>query len=182
MSERKSVFDYLANMLGVFASALFGILVLNVLWGVFSRYVIGEQSRWTEEVAIYLFVWVSLFGGALAYREHGHLGFDYLYSKLPGEVRMIAAVFGTVVVALFLAIVFVGGGLALANRAYTTGQVSPAVGFPIWVYYAGIPLSGIFFLIFSLEHFIRPERPELSGDTPPEGLGILKTNNKTAEQ
>ncbi len=164
MKTGATFFDRLARVLGVMASLFFAILVLNVLWGVFSRYVLGEQSRWTEEVAIYLFVWVSLLGGALAYREHGHLGFDYLYSRLPEEARWVAAVFGTLVVSLFLIIVFVAGGAALAYRAYTTAQVSPAVGFPIWIYYAGIPASGLCFLAFSVEHFLRPERPDISAD------------------
>ena len=35
---------------------LFAALVLDVLWGVVSRYVLGTQSRWTEELAIYLLV------------------------------------------------------------------------------------------------------------------------------
>ncbi len=168
MESKKTFFDRLAVVLGVIAATLFGILVLNVLWGVFSRYVLGEQSRWTEEVAIYLFVWVSLLGGSLAYREHGHLGFDYFYSRMHIEAKTVAALFGTAVVSVFLLIVFVGGGTALAHRAYITGQVSPAVGFPIWVYYAGIPVTGIFFLIFSVEHFLRPERPDISADKAAE--------------
>lgn len=165
---RKTGFDRLAAALGALAATLFGILVLNVLWGVFSRYVLGEQSRWTEEVAIYLFVWVSLLGGSLAYREHGHLGFDYFYSRMHVEARTVAALFGTVIVSLFLLIVFVLGGTALAHRALVTGQVSPAVGFPVWIYYAGIPVSGIFFLIFSVEHFLRPERPDIGAEKAAE--------------
>ncbi len=43
-----------------FIIALFALLVLDVLWGVFSRYVPGiRPSDWTEELAVYLLVWVS---------------------------------------------------------------------------------------------------------------------------
>ena len=30
------------------------LLVFDVCWGVFSRYVIGEQTKWTEELARFL--------------------------------------------------------------------------------------------------------------------------------
>ena len=54
-------------------TGIFAALVLDVLWGVISRYVLGSQSRWTEELAIYLLVWVSLLGATLVFRERAHL-------------------------------------------------------------------------------------------------------------
>ena len=36
------------------------LLVVDVVWGVFSRYVMGEQAKWTEELARFLLVWVTL--------------------------------------------------------------------------------------------------------------------------
>src|SRR5690606_36346268 len=55
-----------------FTITLFAALVIDVLWGVISRYVPGiRPSDWTEELAVYLLVWVSLFGAALTYRGYG---------------------------------------------------------------------------------------------------------------
>ena len=39
--------------------ALMGVLVLDVLWGVLSRYAFGQQAKWSEELARLLLVWVS---------------------------------------------------------------------------------------------------------------------------
>jgi TRAP-type C4-dicarboxylate transport system permease small subunit len=68
------IWESVVRALSWFTIVLFAVLVADVLWGVFSRYVLGAQGRWTEELAIYLLVWVSLFGGALTFREQGHLG------------------------------------------------------------------------------------------------------------
>ena len=46
--------------------ALMGVLVLDVLWGVLSRYAFGQQAKWSEELARLLLVWVSLFGASVA--------------------------------------------------------------------------------------------------------------------
>ncbi len=32
------------------------LLVFDVVWGVFTRYVMGEQAKWTEELARFLLV------------------------------------------------------------------------------------------------------------------------------
>ncbi|MHC5158432.1 MAG: TRAP transporter small permease, partial [Planctomycetota bacterium] len=40
------------------------VLVLDVLWGVFTRYALSEQAKWSEELARFLLVWISLLGGA----------------------------------------------------------------------------------------------------------------------
>ena len=50
------------------------VLVVDVLWGVFSRYALGEQTRWPEELAGYRLVWSSLMGAAVPFREKGHRG------------------------------------------------------------------------------------------------------------
>jgi TRAP-type C4-dicarboxylate transport system permease small subunit len=49
-------------------------LVLDVLWGVFSRFVLRSPSRWTEEVATILLIWVSLLGAAVAFGRNEHWG------------------------------------------------------------------------------------------------------------
>ena len=50
------------------------VLTLDVLWGVFSRRILGGQSRWTEELARVLLIWVALLGTSVAFGEKGHLG------------------------------------------------------------------------------------------------------------
>ena len=42
--------------------AVFLILVIDVLWGVASRYLLGSQASWSEELARLLMVWLALLG------------------------------------------------------------------------------------------------------------------------
>ena len=45
------------------------VLVLDVLWQVFTRFVLRDASSWTEELATFLLIWVSLLGAAVAWVE-----------------------------------------------------------------------------------------------------------------
>jgi TRAP-type C4-dicarboxylate transport system permease small subunit len=131
----------------------FAALTLDVLWGVFSRYVLGAQSRWTEELAIYLLVWVSLLGASVTYGEKGHLGVDYFVGKMDPAAQRVAAVAVELLVLFFAGFALVYGGWALADRLQA-GQVAPALGIEVGYFYLAAPLSGLFFTSFCIENLI----------------------------
>ncbi len=133
---------------------LFALLTLDVLWGVLSRYVLGSQSRWTEEFAIYAIVWVSLLGAALMFRERGHLGVDYFVGKLDPAARRLTAVIAEVAVIIFASFVLIYGGTMLVTETWRSGQVTPAMGWKVAYLYSVVPLSGLFIVSFSIEHLM----------------------------
>jgi len=131
-----------------------GILVVDVLWGVFSRYALGEQTRWTEELAVYLLVWISLLGAALTFREKGHLGVDYFMGKLEPSARRLSAMLVEVIVFAFSAFALVFGGWNLVVKTLASGQVLPALNLSMGYVYSVVPLSGVFFCLFAVEHLV----------------------------
>lgn len=148
-----------------------GALALDVLWGVASRYVLGDQARWTEELARLLLVWVSMLGAALVYRRQGHLGVDYFVGKLHEDARCLAARFVAALVLVFALVVFVHGGWLLVMRTLETGQVLPALGLRKGWAYSAVPISGICIALFALDALIRGPQtnpPEVPPEGPPE--------------
>ncbi len=138
-----------------FTILLFIALTLDVLWGVFSRYVLGAQATWTDELARYLLVWVSLFGAAIMYREHGHLGIDYFVGKLHPDVQRINAILGEVVVGGFALVVLVVGGGRLVRDAFNASEMTSALGIEVWWLHLATPVSGFFFVAFAIEHVLQ---------------------------
>jgi TRAP-type C4-dicarboxylate transport system permease small subunit len=168
-------FHHLVRIVLRFTEALvcltLAFLVLDVLWGVFTRYVIGEQSRWTEEVAIYLLIWVSLIGAAATYYENGHLGVDYLVQKWDPRTRRIGEFAVHVIVLLFVLYGLLYGGWQLVSEALRTGQVSAAIEVPMALVYAAVPVSGGFFTLFAVDRllgFFSGIRDEADVNTKPE--------------
>jgi TRAP-type C4-dicarboxylate transport system permease small subunit len=132
---------------------LFAALVLDVLWGVISRYVPGiVPSDWTEELAVYLLVWISLLGSALTYRDRGHLGVDYLVHKFDPVAQRLAIIVVEVCVILFAVTVLCYGGYLLVSEALVSGQLTPVLQWRMGYVYSVVPVSGIFFVAFSVEH------------------------------
>lgn len=122
--------------------AAFAVLVVCVIWQVFSRYVLGTPSTVTDEMARFLFIWVALLGGAYTLGQRRHLAIDLLPSITSGSTRFGVNAAIVLAVAGFAAIVMIYGGLNLVSRTLETGQVSPALRLPMGLIYIAIPFSG----------------------------------------
>ena len=72
------------RFLGATVALLMGVMVINVLWQVASRYLLGSPSVFTDELANYLLIWVGLLGAAYASGKKMHLAIDLLPNKLEG--------------------------------------------------------------------------------------------------
>jgi TRAP-type C4-dicarboxylate transport system permease small subunit len=97
---------------------------------------------------------VSLLGAAVTYEEHGHLGVDYFVGKMAPEAQRVAAFAVELLVAFFAVFALMVGGYTLIEKTLASGQVSPALGVPMGYLYLSAPVSGFFFLLFSIEHVI----------------------------
>jgi len=130
------------------------LLVLDVVWGVFSRYVMGEQTPWTEELARFLLVWVSLLGGAVAFGIKGHLGVDFFVGKFHPDTQKIMAVVVHLIVLFFAGSIFLYGGSRIVADALAMEQMTPALGFKMGYVYLALPIAGIFMVLYAIENLI----------------------------
>lgn len=147
---------------------LFAALVLDVLWGVVSRYVPGiRPCDWSEELAVHLLVWVSLFGAAITYRGYGHLGVDYLVVKLDPTAQRLVAVVIELAVMFFAGFALVYGGWRLVADTLAANQLTPVLQWKIGYLYSIVPLSGLFMGAFAIEHLIKLE-PAGAHSAPPD--------------
>ena len=130
------------------------LLVLDVVWGVFTRYIMNEQAKWTEELARFLLVWVSLLGGAVAFGVKGHLGVDYFVGLFHPDVQRLMAVFVHLVVLFFAAAVFIYGGSRVVSNALAVEQMTPAIGLKMGHVYLALPIAGVFMVLYTVENLV----------------------------
>jgi TRAP-type C4-dicarboxylate transport system permease small subunit len=150
-----------------------GLLVLDVIWGVFTRYVMGEQANWTEELARFLLVWVSLLGGAVAFGTKGHLGVDYFVGKLHPDARKTMAVVSHLIVLFFAGAVFLYGGYQVVTDALAVDQMTPALGWKMGYVYLALPIAGCFMVLFTIENLLETLASPASELQEPEAVGEL---------
>jgi TRAP-type C4-dicarboxylate transport system permease small subunit len=153
-------------------------LVLDVLWGVFSRMlarwgVMESQSSWTEELARYLMIWVGLLGACLAFEKYAHLGVDYFVGLFDATARKILKLAALAVVLTFAIGALLIGGWQLVTRTLELGQMTPTLGIPKGWIYLVVPISGLFTALFTMAQMLEVLR-EKSDTTHPsaeEGEG-----------
>lgn len=128
---------------------LMGANVLNVLWQVFSRFILRDPSSFTEELARYLLIWVGLLGASYASGHKMHLAIDVLVDRIKGKSRGLAELIIQSLVFLFALFVMVIGGLRLVIVTLTLNQISASLQIKLGFVYLVIPLSGALIMFYA---------------------------------
>ena len=144
---------YIDNILEKALIFIMGIMVINVLWQVFSRFILQSSSSWTEELARFLLIWVGLLGAAYTTGQRMHLAIDLLPQYLSGKsARRLNRIIQSMVV-LFAFFAMVIGGIRLVYLTLILEQTSAALSVPMGVIYMAIPISGILIIYYSMLNF-----------------------------
>jgi len=144
----------LDRVLELLVTISMAVLVLDVVWQVFTRFVMKDPSSWTEELATFLMIWVGMLGASVALNRGAHLGIDYFVSKLPPKKAIYTVLFSFFCVSAFSLLVLVVGGTNLVRITLQTNQLSPALGLKMGYVYLALPISGFFLAFYSAELFI----------------------------
>ena len=152
MSKTKIVFNKVNKALEWFMIIIFALLVLDVLFQVFSRYILGTSFTWTEEFARFALIWMTILGAAYLNAKREHLSMDFLYQKFSKANQRKTSILIEVLIFLFALIVMVIGGLNLVYTTLHLEQLSGTLRIPLGYVYAIMPFSGILIMCFSVYH------------------------------
>lgn len=142
----------LDRALGAFCVALFGLLVVVVAWQVFSRQVLDSPSGWSEELAKYVFVWLSLFGAALVFGERGHIVVDIAITRAPAAAQRVVGMLMQLAILAFAGLVLIYGGTMLATNTWSIAVAGlPAAVGPL---YLALPISGVLIAFYTVYHLV----------------------------
>lgn len=141
-----SVSEHIINLVLIF---LMVILVISVMLQVWTRYVTQRPLAWTEEVSRYVFIWISMLGGAIAVRDKSHLSIDDLVNKLPQIQRKIVGLGVNLIIAVFF-IIMINSGFIL--HTVTSDQPSVILRIPMSIMYISAPIGAFISLLFLLDN------------------------------
>ncbi len=130
--------------------AIMAAMTINVLWQVFSRFILGSPSSFTEELARYMLIWIGILGAAYVAGQKMHLAIDLLLTKLKGKSKTYLELFIQSCIFFFSLTVMVIGGIRLVYVTLHLNQISAAMQIPLGYVYAVLPLSGILMMFYSL--------------------------------
>jgi TRAP-type C4-dicarboxylate transport system permease small subunit len=140
-----AVADKLESGLNFLLAAMLAVLVVCLCYQVFGRYVLDDAPSWTEEVARFLVVYITMVGTAVIIRNDGHITVNVLVSALPERVRVwVFWVRDAIVLAAAGILIWYGYGLALIGGHRRT----PALEISMYWPFIAIPISGILMAFF----------------------------------
>jgi TRAP-type C4-dicarboxylate transport system permease small subunit len=152
----------ITKVLEIFLIILMSVIVIDVTWQVFTRFILQDPSSFTEELAGFLLIWIGLLGASYAVYTKAHLGIDILARKMDIAGRRVLDIVIYSIVILFSFFILVLGGLRLVNITFTLNQISPAMGLPMGYVYIVLPLTGILIIYYSIVVIISTLKSESS--------------------
>lgn len=156
MRKAKQIFDRSIELLIMVVMVAMSVVVL---WQVITRFIYGDPSAWTEEIAKYLMVWIGFLAGAMGLKYGNHLGITLLSEMIhkPAGKKVVSCLI-TLLCAAAGGIILVYGWQFMEAGAK---KVASAFPIPMNYIYAAIPLSGVTILLNCLENLVKV----IHGDT-----------------
>lgn len=144
----------LNRVLEVFLVFLMSVLVLDVLWQVFSRYLLSSPSSFTDELAGFLLIWVGVLGAAYVAGRKEHLAIDILIQKSPPARQRLLLYIVRSLIFLFALSVMVTGGVILMYTRFILQVKSAALQLPLGYVYSVLPISGLIIMFYEVLHIL----------------------------
>ena len=89
---------------------IMSLMVINVLWQVFSRYILANPSSFTDELARYLMIWVGVLGAAYVAGKGNHVAITYFSEKMStANLKKIQLFINLTILSFAVLGMFIGG-------------------------------------------------------------------------
>jgi TRAP-type C4-dicarboxylate transport system permease small subunit len=136
---------------------LLAAISIDLLLGVFSRYVLERTFVWYDEVARACFMWLVFLGAAVAVRRGAHFGLDVLVGMLPPTVERFVRLLTPLTMIVFSgALVWLGWDLMRHGATQTTA----VMGMPVSWIYAAMPTGALLMAYYAILSMLEPARKE----------------------
>ena len=129
----RKIIDIYCGIFEFLIALMLALMVILVFGNVVLRYGFNSGIAISEEVARWLFIWITFLGAVVALRERAHLGVDMLVSRLPvaGKKLCLAASYACMLYILWL---LYEGSLAQVRINWDTE--APVTGASMAIVYA----------------------------------------------
>lgn len=126
------------------------LALMSIIIGVqvFMRYVLKASLSWSEEIARYMFVWIVYIGISYGVKAGRHIKVDAALMLFSSKIKNYICLLSDLIF-MFFAVTIVIYGIKTADKIFTLGQNSPAIGMPMGFLYLA-PVVGFALVSFRL--------------------------------
>ena len=132
------------------AIAMLTLLVFGT-WQIFTRWVLGNPSTFTDELLRYVLIIAGFIGSAYCFYRDEHLALTLITDKAKGPFKLCLDIFIEICILFFVVYVFIFGGFKLAN---TATNVSSVMHIPMKTLYMSEPICGILIVLARILKYV----------------------------
>lgn len=147
MNKLDNVMDKVEETL---CTVLTCVMSLAILVQVVNRNTIKLPFPWGEELARYCMVWLTMVGISAGVKKGSHIGVDALINVLPAGAKRGIQILTNILVTVIYGYMTVLA-VQITMGIQETGQVSPAMGVPMFIIYSGLIVGMAFSTIRSIQ-------------------------------
>ena len=138
---------------GIAVLCMVMILVL-VVAQVVMRYVFNSPLTWSEELAVFVMIWLTFIGSLICMRDNEHIEVTILVDHMPRALKRIVMIFSRLASIIFLLVVaYYGLELVMEN----VGVTSVANQLSMGLVYTIIPLSSLGMVYYLIRAIVKGE-------------------------
>jgi TRAP-type C4-dicarboxylate transport system permease small subunit len=145
MAQAKKIVD---TALQWFSIMIVAVMTILVTYQVVTRYVFNNPSAVSEAAARYLFVWLTMFGGAYVFGKREHMNLTFISAKLNPKGQIILQIVSEALILVFALAVMSYGGKLYADMQLV--QIDPSLNIPMAYIYWALPASGVLILFYTI--------------------------------
>nr|WP_273701654.1 TRAP transporter small permease [Tepidanaerobacter acetatoxydans] len=116
------------------------------------RYIFDNPNVWAEELARYLFVWITFVGSAVGIRRNKHLTIDYFINLFETRTKALLHLVIYLIILGFL-IILLKYSTILVLR--TTSTLSPGMMISMAIPYSAIPVGTLLMILYAIELILK---------------------------
>jgi len=114
--------------------------VLIIFWQVIRRYVFNSSLSWSEEIARFMFIWISWLGISLGQGKGQHISVTLLTDRLKGRLQNAVLVFSDLIT-FAISLVVLWYGYVVMVQTMHQGTSSAALNIPMYLIFMAVPFS-----------------------------------------
>ena len=148
MKKVEKVLDTVMRFL--MALAMLTLLVFGT-WQIFTRWILGNPSTFTDELLRYVLIIAGFIGSAYCFYRDEHLALTLITDKAKGPFKLCLDIFIEICILFFVIYVFIFGGFKLAN---TATNVSSVMHIPMKTLFMIEPICGILIVLARILKYV----------------------------
>ena len=153
---------FLEKVIEWIVTVIIAVMVVNILLGVFSRFVLHLGIPFTEELGRYLMIWAGYLGCVLALKEGSHISITTVVDLFPPAGRRVIHFLARLIVTVFLAVIVVTSFTHLRSLKI---QKSSAMEIPMAIPYLAVTVGAFLMAIVSIIHLLGYPAPAAPSET-----------------